>query len=128
MARHSLSFAGFAFALAVFVCGCKQGTGDRCEVNRDCQDGDFCSNITADNGGGICAPINTTPVDSGAPVDTGETDAGEDVSDAASAETDETDASSDSAFADTAEDAADTAEDASTDVPTEAAPAETAAD
>jgi hypothetical protein len=37
----------------------------------------FCSNITADNAGGMCAPVNM-PVDSGTPVDSGATDAGTD--------------------------------------------------
>ncbi|HEY2900539.1 MAG TPA: hypothetical protein VGL59_08185 [Polyangia bacterium] len=83
--------------------------------------------MTADNAGGICAPINIGPVDSGAPVvdtgapvDAGETDASADVSDAAPAETGETDAGADGAT--------DTTEDTSIDVSTEAAPAETAAD
>jgi hypothetical protein len=37
------------FALAAIVAGfvaCKQGKGDRCQVNADCQDGLLCSSAT----------------------------------------------------------------------------------
>jgi hypothetical protein len=39
--------AGFAIAaLAAGFVACKQGKGDRCQVNADCQDGLLCSSAT----------------------------------------------------------------------------------
>jgi hypothetical protein len=70
----------FAAALAAAAAGCKQGSGDRCEINSDCDDGLLCDTAAGDNSGGICRSI-AGPVDSGA----GKTDtAAEAASDAAS--------------------------------------------
>jgi hypothetical protein len=63
-------------ALTLSAAGCKQGTGERCEFDGDCVDGDLCDkggNTTNPNG--ICVPKGTVvvpdsgtpPVDSGAP-------------------------------------------------------------
>ena len=68
--RHFLSLA-LAVALGAAVAGCKQGPGDRCEVNRDCEDGYYCDPSSGDNSGGICKP-NPTEADAGTVVDAGQ--------------------------------------------------------
>ena len=72
MKRPLFFFAGFALSFAL-VSGCKQGPGDRCEVDRDCSDGNICSGFSAENAGGICMPAATSSGDAGTPTDTGAT-------------------------------------------------------
>ena len=83
--RHFLALA-LAFVLGAAGAGCKQGNGERCEVNRDCGDGLYCDPSSGDNSGGICKP-NPTEADSGTVVDAGQTaadaDAAADAADAA---------------------------------------------
>jgi hypothetical protein len=49
-------------ALLVGVVGCKQGKGDRCQVNSDCQDNLVCSTAT-----GTCTGEETTGIDATVP-------------------------------------------------------------
>ena len=59
----------FAVALAAAAAGCKQGDGERCEINTDCEDGSYCDPSGGDNSGGICKPLpdaGTTPIDAAA--------------------------------------------------------------
>lgn len=50
----------FALSLGALAAGCKQGPGERCEVNRDCEGGYFCDPSAGDNSGGICKPYPTS--------------------------------------------------------------------
>ena len=58
---------GCAFTIGVgaWVVGCKQGEGDRCQVNEDCASGLVCNRATQScaktNGGGIDANILGNP-------------------------------------------------------------------
>ncbi|MEA2696067.1 MAG: hypothetical protein QOI66_338 [Myxococcales bacterium] len=70
MDRPSSLLAVFAFAAALGSSGCKQGAGERCEVDRDCQDGYLCGQKSADSSGGICIlPNSIGNIDSGTPAD-----------------------------------------------------------
>jgi hypothetical protein len=60
---HLLFAAGLILAGATLT-GCKQGEGERCEVNNDCSAGLTCQ---ADNMGGVCTsrPGGVRPADAG---------------------------------------------------------------
>jgi hypothetical protein len=89
MSRSStiLGFAALALALALGGAGCKQGIGQRCEIDSDCSSG-RCSTNVAGVGGtceGTTPPPPTPKMDSGAdaegadgPAADAEADAGED--------------------------------------------------
>jgi hypothetical protein len=51
----------------LFVSGCKQGEGDRCEVDSDCSGGLVCS-FSLNRANGVCSPTRTVVLD-GAAVD-----------------------------------------------------------
>lgn len=55
-----LVFSTALFAAAVASSACKQGLGDRCEVNSDCEDGLVCARLTQ-----TCEETAQTVVDSG---------------------------------------------------------------
>ena len=58
------------FALLLTVPGCKQGAGDRCNVDADCDDGLICSrppNGTPQSGGVCQAPGGLTAPDMSMP-------------------------------------------------------------
>jgi hypothetical protein len=50
--------------IALVVAACKQGKGDRCQVNSDCQDGLICSSAT-----GTCSGGTSTGIDATVPAD-----------------------------------------------------------
>ena len=56
---RSLRWVGAALFLCLAVSGCKQGAGDRCQVQSDCDDGLLC--ILPPGGtpqsGGVCEPM-----------------------------------------------------------------------
>jgi hypothetical protein len=55
--------------LAVLIAGCKQGKGDRCQVNADCSDNLVCSTAT-----GTCTSQETTGIDATVPPQDGPRD------------------------------------------------------
>jgi hypothetical protein len=54
-------------SFSLFGTGCKQGLGERCQVNADCSDGLTCSNsdpkVCVTLGGGSNEPIDATVPD-----------------------------------------------------------------
>ncbi len=64
----SLTTAIVLTAPLVFVAGCKQGVGDRCQVQSDCDDGLICvlpAGGTPQAGGTCQAPSSGAPADLG---------------------------------------------------------------
>jgi hypothetical protein len=64
-----------ALVLAGVIVACKQGKGDRCQIDSDCTDGLLCNKATntcqETTGGGIDATVPDAPTDSpDAPPDT----------------------------------------------------------
>ena len=70
-----IALLALAVGLGGAAAGCKQGSGDRCEIMSDCDDGLYCDLAAGDNSGGVCRP-SSVAVDSGA----GPTDAAHDAS------------------------------------------------
>ena len=112
----------FVVALATVGVGCKQGVGDRCEHDEDCESGLICRNSRlgpTSTEGGKCEDPRTTPQDAStggsdaddvdAPADASTADAGADAPATSDA------APSDDAADDTAAPAADASDDATTD-------------
>ncbi len=65
----SLTAAIALTAPLLLVAGCKQGVGDRCQVQSDCDDGLICvlpAGGTPQAGGTCQAPSSGTPADGGA--------------------------------------------------------------
>jgi hypothetical protein len=128
MDRPSSLLAVFALAAALGSSGCNQGAGQRCEVDRDCQQGLLCGQKAPDSSGGICIPPNGGGnIDSGTPVDLAAEVASSDLAsdlatDAASDLPSETAAE---AAPETPDAAAETAEDAPMDSAADAGTAET---
>ncbi len=64
---------------SLLIAGCKQGKGDRCQVQADCQDGLVCNQATntcqETTGGGIDATVPDGPVRMDAGVTDAPTDA-----------------------------------------------------
>ena len=56
--RLSFCLVGLA-ALVLFVSGCGQGEGGRCQINSDCSSGLTCSEVTGGNG--ICKSSTAVP-------------------------------------------------------------------
>ena len=68
----AIAFAFVAFSAAMV--SCKQGEGDRCQINEDCEDGLVCGSSGGSGGTLTCreatpivrdAAIDATPVDAG---------------------------------------------------------------
>lgn len=66
MIRHAL--LAFALASVCALAGCKQGVGDRCQVNSDCDDDLICVLPVGGTpqSGGVCAGSGGTDMASGA--------------------------------------------------------------
>jgi len=61
-------------ALTLVAAGCKQGTGERCEWDGDCESGDICDRgANNDTANGVCRVRGTVipQADAGNPMDTG---------------------------------------------------------
>jgi hypothetical protein len=114
--RPLVHLAGFLLCASVLAPGCKQGAGDRCEIESDCEEGLECVITGSNTTDGVCrAPMTVAVSDAGSPpvttpVDGGATDAGADAVADAGADTATLDAT-------TGEDAVDAADapDASAD-------------
>jgi len=70
--RTGFSLAALAALLSSGI-ACKQGNGDRCELNSDCKSGLVCipRGSATDPHGGVCGPPTTNPEVDAAVVDTG---------------------------------------------------------
>jgi hypothetical protein len=67
-ARLAVTVVVFAGAIALAAVGCRQGAGEPCQIDSDCEDGLTCSgqglcSTTSDNGGPIidAAPADARP-------------------------------------------------------------------
>jgi hypothetical protein len=70
--RGALPLLVLGFFVLLLASGCKQGEGDRCQLDSDCEDGLVCcvdaKDPTGRNQGGICKPAGKceeTPADAG---------------------------------------------------------------
>ena len=73
-------FVVVALALCSFAVGCKQGVGERCQINSDCEEGLICARMGTGGTELFCQEPGTVPtvdaspvVDSGPPADAGVT-------------------------------------------------------
>lgn len=71
VAIPALICTALAFAGVIAFAGCKQGEGERCQVNEDCEEGLVCNQATEQcalpGGGGIDATVPDGPTVDAAP-------------------------------------------------------------
>jgi hypothetical protein len=71
--RKLLAASALVLGTGIWMFACKQGEGDRCQVNADCASGLVCNQATQScaktSGGGIDATVPNPPMPDAAPID-----------------------------------------------------------